>query len=246
MPPSDFCGRAGRCGTQISPFLNSGLPLSMSLESASTVAVTAPVASDWASSSETSMPAIGLRPAAARVLGSEEAPIETPREVLCALTLSSLRDFAPRGPRIGSDARSGLRPAADFCAFSSATFSACLRASTSIFLRCLPAFEASSRWLSTVEASASASNCFTQSETEPESGAPSNGACGASSNAFEGAEDLGDLAMAGIWRRAAAKGRVCGGKSEQKRNGERWLLPAWWQEGEGRQCLKTLSRCQPR
>ncbi|MFN3444086.1 MAG: hypothetical protein ACK4Z3_16885 [Rhizobium rosettiformans] len=41
------------------------------------------------------------------------------------------------------------------------------------------------------------------------------------------------MAMAGIWRRAAAKGRGGGGKSEQKRNGQRRLLPAWWQEGEG-------------
>jgi hypothetical protein len=29
-PPSDFSGRAGRCGVQVLPFLNSGLPLSIS------------------------------------------------------------------------------------------------------------------------------------------------------------------------------------------------------------------------
>ena len=40
MPPSDFSGRAGRCGTHSSPFLCSGLPLSISADSAATVAVT--------------------------------------------------------------------------------------------------------------------------------------------------------------------------------------------------------------
>jgi hypothetical protein len=40
MPPSDFSGRSGRCGTHIWPSLNSGLPESISALSASTVAVT--------------------------------------------------------------------------------------------------------------------------------------------------------------------------------------------------------------
>ena len=40
MPPSDFSGRGGRCGTQVLS-RNSGRPLSISADSASTVAVTA-------------------------------------------------------------------------------------------------------------------------------------------------------------------------------------------------------------
>ena len=39
-PPSDFSGRGGRCGTQVLS-RNSGRPLSISADSASTVAVTA-------------------------------------------------------------------------------------------------------------------------------------------------------------------------------------------------------------
>jgi hypothetical protein len=73
-----FVGRGGRCGVQILPSLNSGLPLSISADSASTVAVTA-VPAQRASSSVVSMPETGLRPAAARVFGSVVPPIEVPR-----------------------------------------------------------------------------------------------------------------------------------------------------------------------
>ncbi|MOA07176.1 hypothetical protein D3C78_1268600 [compost metagenome] len=178
-PPSDFGGRAGRCGVHSLPSLNSGLPLSISFDSASTVAVTAPGARLAASSSDTSMPATGLRPAAARVFGSLDAPMETPRAVLEAVV---------------------------FLAVFEAAFSASLRASISIFLRCLPAFEAISRWVSTEDASASASSCFTQSETLPLSGAPSNDDCGASSKPEgEEVEFFGDLAMGEIWRESRTK-----------------------------------------
>ena len=164
MPPSDFSGRAGRCGVQILPFLCKGLPDSISAESASTVAVTAvPALSEAASSSVVSMPDTGLRPALARVFGSVEPPIEVPR--------------------------------------------ADLEAAISTFLRCLPALEAISRWVSTAEASASASSCFTQSATEPCSGAPSKDDCGASSKPFGAGDFFGDLAMRGIWRESLRKGR---------------------------------------
>ncbi|OWK23803.1 hypothetical protein AJ87_30245 [Rhizobium yanglingense] len=164
IPPSDFSGRAGRCGVQILPFLCSGLPDSMSAESASTVAVTAvPAESCEASSSVVSMPETGLRPAAARVFGSVEPPIEVPR--------------------------------ADF------------EAAISTFLRCLPALEANSRCVSTLDASASASSCFTQSATEPSNGGPSMDDCGASSKPFGAGDFFVDLAMRGIWRESALKGR---------------------------------------
>jgi len=191
MPPSDFGGRAGLWGVHSLPSLKSGLPLSISLESASTVAVTAPGARDWASSKETSSPATGLRPAAARVFGSLDAPIETPRAVFDAVV---------------------------FFAVLVAAFSASLRASISIFLRCLPAFEAISRWVSTEDASASASSCLTQSATLPPSGAPSNDDCGASSKPEgEEVEFFGDLAMDEIWRESRAKGRGDSEKMSTKR-----------------------------
>ena len=81
MPPSDFSGRAGRCGVHSSPSLCSGLPDSISAESAATVAVTPPEAIVSASSSEMSRPATGLRPAAARSLADAAPPIEVPRAV---------------------------------------------------------------------------------------------------------------------------------------------------------------------
>ena len=94
MPPSDFSGRGGRCGAQVLS-RNSGRPLSISADSASTVAVTASAGDRGqtagrrphralrrgasaagsgfsvarnasASSSDMSMPGTGLRPAAAR------------------------------------------------------------------------------------------------------------------------------------------------------------------------------------
>ena len=83
MPPSDFSGRAGRCGVHSWPSLCSGLPLSISADSAATVAVTRrtwPACS--ASSSEMSRPATGLRPAAARSRAVAAPPIEVPRAVL--------------------------------------------------------------------------------------------------------------------------------------------------------------------
>ncbi|MCY1244517.1 hypothetical protein D9M72_575960 [compost metagenome] len=133
------------------------------------MAVTPEVDSLSASSSDTSRPATGLRPAAARVFGSVVPPIEVPR--------------------------------------------ADLDAAISTFLRCLPALEATSRWLSKAEASASASSCFTQSETLPDRGVPDSGACGASSKPpgtvvfLEGlfADFFGSWAMAGIWTESLRK-----------------------------------------
>lgn len=81
-----------------------------------------------------------MRPAAARVFGSVEPPMEVPRADFDALTPPSL---------------------------------VFVLEAISTFLRCLPALEAIWRCVSTPEASASASSCFTQSATEPESGAPS-------------------------------------------------------------------------
>ena len=81
-PPSDFSGRAGRWGTHISPFLCSGFPDSISADSAATVAVTPEFDSELASSSEMSIPATGLRPAAARSLAVAAPPIDVPRAVL--------------------------------------------------------------------------------------------------------------------------------------------------------------------
>src|SRR5690606_12056122 len=89
MPPSLFSGRAGRWGVQSLPSLNRGLPDSMRADSASTVAVTAEVDMASASSSDTSRPATGLRPAAARVRGSFDAPMEEPRAVFEAVVLLS-------------------------------------------------------------------------------------------------------------------------------------------------------------
>src|SRR5690606_29316159 len=84
------------------------------------------------------------------------------------------------------------------------------RAAISILLRCLPALEAISRCVSTPDASASASICFTQSETLPSSGAPLKDDCGASSKpllfpGFEADDFFGDLAMGGIWRESRRK-----------------------------------------
>jgi hypothetical protein len=88
MPPSDFSGRSGRCGTHIWPSLNSGLPESISAFSASTVAVTPLVEASWpASSSVTSSPATGIRPAAARSRGSFEPPIDAPPPVRLSPTV---------------------------------------------------------------------------------------------------------------------------------------------------------------
>ena len=81
-PPSDFSGRAGRCGTHSSPFLCSGLPLSISAESAATVAVTPELSRESTSSRDMSRPATGFRPAAARSLGEAAPPIDVPRAVL--------------------------------------------------------------------------------------------------------------------------------------------------------------------
>jgi hypothetical protein len=50
MPPSDFSGRGGRCGVHCLPFLNSGLPLSSSADSAATVADTPDVGVSMSSS----------------------------------------------------------------------------------------------------------------------------------------------------------------------------------------------------
>ena len=91
MPPSDFSGRAGRCGVQIWPFLCSGLPLSISWESAATVAVTPDCDSCSASSRAMSRPATGFRPAAARSRADAAPPMEVPRAVL-----------------VGADERSGI------------------------------------------------------------------------------------------------------------------------------------------
>ena len=108
-PPSDFSGRGGRCGTQVLS-RNSGRPLSISADSASTVAVTASAGigaqpagrpgiglaagrfaagsgfsvarNASASSSDMSMPGTGLRPAAARSRAVPLPPMEVPRAVL--------------------------------------------------------------------------------------------------------------------------------------------------------------------
>ena len=105
MPPSDFSGRSGRCGVQIWPFLCSGLPDSISRESAATVAVTPEFDSDSASSSEMSRPATGLSPAAARSLADAAPPIEVPRAVLVGAEERSgmrLDDFGFEAPSPGS------------------------------------------------------------------------------------------------------------------------------------------------
>ncbi len=91
MPPSDFSGRAGRCGVHSWPFLCSGLPLSISADSAETVAVTPEVVIRSASSRSMSSPATGFRPAAARSRAEAAPPIEVPRAVL-----------------VGADERSGI------------------------------------------------------------------------------------------------------------------------------------------
>ena len=91
MPPSDFSGRAGRCGVHSWPFLCSGLPLSISADSADTVAVTPDGGIRSASSRSMSSPATGFRPAAARSRAVAAPPIEVPRAVL-----------------VGADERSGI------------------------------------------------------------------------------------------------------------------------------------------
>ena len=91
MPPSDFSGRAGRCGVHSWPFLCSGLPLSISADSADTVAVTPELVIRSASSRSMSSPATGFRPAAARSRAEAAPPIEVPRAVL-----------------VGADERSGI------------------------------------------------------------------------------------------------------------------------------------------
>src|SRR6185312_6687355 len=63
------------------PSLCSGLPDSISAESAATVAVTPPEAMVSASSSEISRPATGLRPAAVRSRADAAPPIEVPSEL---------------------------------------------------------------------------------------------------------------------------------------------------------------------
>src|SRR5690606_38658662 len=90
------------------------------------------------------------------------------------------------------------------------------RAAFSTVLRCRPSLEATSRRLSKLSASASASSCFTQSETPPESGAPSRADCGASSKPGVGGVDFfDDLAMGGIWRESTRKGRGTGTKGKR-------------------------------
>ncbi len=202
MPPSDLSGRAGRCGVQILPSLNSGLPLSISADSASTVAVTAPGARFWASSSEVSMPATGLRPARARSFGSVELPIEVPRALRLVVVFDAAFSAA---------------------ALSVATCSLWARAAFSTLRRCFPAWEASERWLSMPAASASDSSCLTQSATEPVSGAPSKAVCGASSKPPGVVELFWDFfgvwAMARIWRMPPRKKR--GGRQQTGTNMQR-------------------------
>ena len=82
MPPSDFGGRSGRCGTQGWPSRKMSRPFWIISSSAFTVAVTPPSGSASASSIDTDMPATGLRPPAARVFGSVEPPSEPPRDDL--------------------------------------------------------------------------------------------------------------------------------------------------------------------
>jgi hypothetical protein len=108
-PPSDFSGRAGRCGVQVLPFLNSGLPLSISADSACTVAVLALVAPEASASSiDMSRPATALRPAAARSRGLPAAErISRFSALRRALTASSSASFAR------SAAQSAIEPAED-------------------------------------------------------------------------------------------------------------------------------------
>jgi hypothetical protein len=188
-PPSDLSGRAGRCGVQVLPFLNSGLPLSISADSACTVAVLALVAPEASASSiDMSRPATALRPAAARSRGLVLAPIEVPRAVFLAFSFSASAFSASAG---------------DFPAF----------------LRCLPAAERISRFSAlrralTASSSASFARSAAQSAIEPaeDTGAPESFGCGASSNPSNSEPSgrvffAGDLAMAAIWAESAAKER---------------------------------------
>ncbi len=209
MPPSDFSGRAGRCGVQSLPFLCSGLPLSMRSDSACTVLVLAVPASDFSASSiDMSRPATALSPAAARARGSVVPPMDVPREVLAFFSLTAERapPWPARAPRTGSDARSRLPPSAVSLSRAAA------------FLRCLPAAERIARFSSLRRArTASSSACLAmsdaQSAIEPDAGAPSKEACGASPKPVlsSSREEVlrGDLAMAGIWDGDGAKGRPC-------------------------------------
>ena len=109
MPPSDFSGRAGRCGVHSSPSLCSGLPLSISADSAATVAVTPLEAMVSASSSEMSRPATGLRPAAVRSRAVAAPPIEVPRELRPGRG-GALGDLLRRLWRFAAVALAVLRP----------------------------------------------------------------------------------------------------------------------------------------
>lgn len=194
-PPSDFGGRAGRCGVQSLPSLNSGLPLSISADSASTVAVTPDVdVSLAASSRDTSRPATGLRPAAARVFGSVEPPMEVPRADLLP-TISTLPFLPAFFGAASSSAPAALRAA--------------LEAAISTVLRCLPALEAICRWVSKAEASASASSRFTQSETLPKAAHQRKVPAALLRNRTEWRASAGHSSelwsWRGIWRESAGK-----------------------------------------
>src|SRR5690606_11696886 len=82
LPPSDFSGRGGRCGTQVLSWI-SGRPVSISADSAATVAVTDDADIDSASSRLISRPETGLRPLAARSRAVAAMPIDVPRPDLC-------------------------------------------------------------------------------------------------------------------------------------------------------------------
>ncbi len=155
MPPSDFSGRAGRCGVQISPFLCSGLPLSISFDSASTVAVTPDWGRDSASSRLMSRPATGFRPAADRSLAEAAPPIEVPRAV-----------------RVGAAERSGI-----FFVGLASRARAAVPASPRVPAEALPTRGAS---IPCPSRSASRAISSAQSAIDPDSGAPLSAGCGAS------------------------------------------------------------------
>ncbi len=104
-PPSLFSGRGGRCGTQVLS-RNSGRPSSISRESDSTVAVTPDGGSAPASSSITSSPATGIKPAPARSLALARPPIDVPLAVrrgavFCCFSFSGFKGI-DRSERVGS------------------------------------------------------------------------------------------------------------------------------------------------
>ncbi len=198
MPPSDFSGRCGRCGTQSLMF---GSPERIRSSSAVKVAPTPAFAMLPASSRLTSRPETGINPASARRFGSDVPPISVPRDDFLSPTLLALAPgaFAPAPPL---DA-----------------FRRCLPASER--MRRVSSARAARALISSFETvRVSPSSCSIQLETGPfrSTGAPSKEACGDSPKPLLSRSSPAipaglpvflsrGFAMAGIWTRLAAKER---------------------------------------